>query len=74
MESFGNTEIIHENLFSTILQDSKTGQIFVSHNEDLQPDVIKALWAKIDIGYEVVGQHFDSTEKRECFTLDRIKP
>ena len=74
LEIFGTTEIIHDDLFSTILQDTKTGQIFVSHDEDLEPDVIKTLWSKIEIGYEVIAQHFDSAEKRECFTLDRIKP
>lgn len=74
LEIFGTTEIIHDDLFSTVLQDTKTGQIFVSHDEDLEPDVIKNLWSKIEIGYEVIAQHFDAAEKRECFTLDRIKP
>lgn len=70
----GTAEIIYDDLFSTILQDSETGQIFVSHDEDLHPDVLADLWSKLEIGYEVIAQHFDTTEKRECFTLDRIKP
>lgn len=74
IDSFGTSEILHEDLFSTILQTSETGQIFVSHDEDMHPDALADLWSRIEIGYEITTQHFDTTEKRECFTLDRIKP
>ena len=74
IDSFGTSEILYWDLFSTILQASETGQIFVSHDEDMHPDVLADLWSRIEIGYEITAQHFDTTEKRECFTLDRIKP
>lgn len=74
MDRYGEAEIIYEDPLSIIIEDTATGQLYVSHDEVMQPDDIKALWARIETGYEITAQHFDSTEKRECFTLDRIKP
>jgi hypothetical protein len=74
MKFTGAARLIYENLFATIVEDSISGQIFVSHVEDLPPEVREELWDRFEIGYEVTSQHFDVDQKRECFFLDRIKP
>jgi len=66
--------LIHEDLFSCAIEDGATGQIYLTHDEDLPPETLKAIWGRFEIGYEVVSQHYDFNEERECFVIDRIKP
>lgn len=67
--------MLFEDLYSNALEDTTTGEVFLTIDADLvDQHLLNDIWGRFEIGTEVVSQHFDVDLNRNCFVIDRIKP